>query len=233
MSANFLLSEEGKAYWGNLKGSYAKFDSGGDELSIMTISNVWALDDPRETQLLAASQLHDHICPGLIAGQYLASYLYEELPLAQGEQYHIIGCPCYCKDDYFTYVMHTTPGLMTLTSIPLSAEDQERLPAEAKDAAGVFIRWDPSTNTGTGLVLTFSFGQVESDSGIDASYWYSFGDWKWWWARLKADIAMMDYLDTPERYVGTYMEFDIANKAELDRLKAAGANPYVELGIIP
>jgi len=232
MDANYLLSNDGITYWGNLKGSYARFDSGGDEFSIMTISNIWAMDDPRAKQLLAASQLHDHICPGLTAGKYLADYLWKQLPLGKDEAYYIIGVPCYCKDDYFTYLMRTTAGTKSHMTGLLSSDDQQKLTAVgAGDAAGVFIRFNEATKTGKALVLTFDFNKVAADAGVNRSDFKDFSTYKWWWARLKSDIAMMQYLDTPERYVATYGTYDVDQNL-LDRLRTSGVNPYVELGII-
>jgi hypothetical protein len=60
-----------------------------------------------------------------------------------------------------------------------------------------------------------------------------FGTYKWWWVRLKQDMWMMDYLDSPETFVSTLKRFTVDSPAEIEKLKSAGVNPLVELGIMP
>jgi hypothetical protein len=44
---------------------------------------------------------------------------------------------------------------------------------------------------------------------------------------------MMDYLDKPETFVSTLKTFTVESPAEIEKLKSAGVNPLVELGIMP
>jgi len=46
------------------------------------------------------------------------------------------------------------------------------------------------------------------------------------------DVWMMDYLDKPEALVSAIKEFEVKSPAEIEKLKAAGVNPLVELGIM-
>lgn len=46
------------------------------------------------------------------------------------------------------------------------------------------------------------------------------------------DLFMMDYLDKPEELISTLKEFTVDSPAEIEKLKSAGVNPLVELGIM-
>ncbi|MCX7704077.1 MAG: FmdE family protein, partial [Planctomycetota bacterium] len=233
LNYEYLISDAGKARWGNLYGGYARLDASGDEFSVITISNIWAMDNPKAGDVFAVSQMHDHICPGMTAGKFLAAYMYKNLPLGQDEEYHIVSCPQYCKDDYFAWMVHTTPGTKTLTSTTLSSADQQKLNAVgAGNVAGVFIRWNTNTKTGNALVLLFDFGAVATDAGVSTNDFKDYSTYKWWVSRLKCAVAMMQYLDTPERYVSAYGSTYNIDETTFKKLKEAGNNPYVVLGII-
>ena len=59
--------------------------------------------------------------------------------------------------------------------------------------------------------------------------------YKWWWTRLRADVVLMEH--KPEEYISVLMVKDLGNqgsvKAMNARWMAVGANPLVELGIMP
>jgi formylmethanofuran dehydrogenase subunit E-like metal-binding protein len=46
---------------------------GGNEFSLFTIANLWAMGLPND--FLKVAELHDHICPGLTSGYLIAEYL--------------------------------------------------------------------------------------------------------------------------------------------------------------
>jgi hypothetical protein len=52
-------------------------------------------------------------------------------------------------------------------------------------------------------------------------------------AEKKVDPFMMDYLDRPETFVSTLKRFTVESPGEIEKLKSAGVNPLVELGIMP
>jgi formylmethanofuran dehydrogenase subunit E len=81
---------------------------GGNEFSIITIANVWAKGAPYE--FLKAAEFHNHICPGLTSGYIIIEYLDENLPLQGSQNYEIIACPPWCKDDAFQVIFDKTVG---------------------------------------------------------------------------------------------------------------------------
>ena len=79
----------------------------------------------------------------------------------------------------------------------LSKEQTDALPEEAKNVAGIYIRWDKKAGNGTALVLAFDWDTASNMCEIERSWFKDFKSYKWWWTRLKMDLWMMDYLDNP------------------------------------
>jgi formylmethanofuran dehydrogenase subunit E-like metal-binding protein len=198
---------------------------GGNEFSIITIANVWAKGAPYE--FLNAAEFHNHICPGVTSGYFIVKYLDENLPLlSSSDNYEIIGCPPWCKDDAIQVIFDKTVG-KRYVAMHLTPEDSEQLP----DVAGIYIRWNSTVKNGDGLVLTFNWTKARAVCEIDPAYEKE--AWYWWWMRLKMDMGMTDYLDDPGIFVSTMHAFNVGSTAEIEQLKYAGVNPYVELGLLP
>ncbi len=205
---------------------------GGNEFSIFTISNLWAMGLPND--FLKVAELHDHICPGLTSGYLIAEYIKKNFPTpAPRYEYTVIAIPPWCKDDALIQIFETNVGHKRLYVKHLTKEQMAQLPEEAKNVANVFIRWPKGAQKGEGLVVGFDWDKAYEGSGTSPKDLKAFDTYKWWWVRLKMDIWMMDYLDKPEELVFAIKEFSVESQAELDNLKAAGVNPLVELGIMP
>jgi len=212
---------------------------GGNEFSLITICNVWAYKG-LPNDFLKAVELHDHICPGLISGYLIAKYVEENLPTeAPRYEYVVIACPPWCKDDaiiqYFeTNVGHKRMFVKWLTQEQKS-ELKKHLPDELKqlDPANIFIRWKRGASRGEGILIGFNWYKASKECGIKRSWFRDFKTWRWWWARLKMDLWMADYMDKPEEFVATIKEFEVDDPSMVERLKSAGVNPLVELGLMP
>ncbi len=205
---------------------------GGNEFTIITIANVWAKG--MSYDFIQAAQLHNHICPGLTSGYMIIKYLDKHLPLeSPSQEYIILAVPPWCKDDAFQAILDTTVGKRKMTVMMLSKEQTDALPEEAKNVAGIYIRWDKKAGNGTALVLAFDWDNASNMCGIERSWFKDFKSYKWWWTRLKMDLWMMDHLDDPEMLISTIKEVTIENSDELMKLRCAGTNPLAELGIMP
>ncbi len=205
---------------------------GGNEFSIITISNLWAMGLPND--FLKAAELHDHICPGLTSGYLIAEYLKENLPSSDPrKEYTIIAIPPWCKDDALVQIFETNVGHKRLYVKHLTQEQMEQLPEYAKNVANIVIRWEKGAGSGDGMVVGFDWDKVYQGTDLPKEWLRDFSTWHWWYVRLKMDIWMMDYLDNPEALVFTIKEFEVGSPAEIDKLKSAGVNPLVELGIMP
>jgi len=204
---------------------------GGNEFSLVTVSNLWAIGLPND--FLKVAELHDHICPGLTSGYLIAEYLKKNLPsLAPRHEYTIIAVPPWCKDDALIQILETNVGHKRMFVKWLTKDQKKRLPKWAKHVADIVIRWERGAKKGNGLVLAFDWDKAFKGSGTKRKYLKDFGSYRWWWMRLKMDVWMMDYLDKPEALVSAIKEFEVKSPAEIEKLKAAGVNPLVELGIM-
>ncbi len=205
---------------------------GGNEFSLFTISNLWAMGLPND--FLKVAELHDHICPGLTSGYLIAEYLKKNLPSSDPRnEYTIIAIPPWCKDDALIQIFETNVGHKRLYVKHLTKEQMGQLPEYAKNVANVVIRWEKGAEKGDGIVVAFDWDKAFEDTGTSRKDLNAFDTHRWWWMRLKMDIWMMHYLDKPEALVSTIKEFTVSSPAEIDKLKSAGVNPLVELGIMP
>lgn len=205
---------------------------GGNEFSLFTISNLWAMGLPND--FLKVAELHDHICPGLTSGYLIAEYLKKNLPsLAPRHEYTIIAIPPWCKDDALIQIFETNVGHKRLFVKWLTKEQKKRLPKGAKNVANIVIRWEKGAKKGKGIVVAFNWDKVFKGARIKRKDFMDFKGYGWWSTRLKMDLWMMDYLDKPEALVYAIKEFEVTSPAEIEKLKAAGVNPLVELGIMP
>ena len=205
---------------------------GGNEFSIITLCNVWAKGLPND--FLKCAELHDHICPGLTSGYLIAEYLKDELPSSDPKrEYTIIAIPSWCKDDVLITIFETNVGHKRMFVKGLTREQMQMLPKEAKYVANIVIKEDQKTGKREGIVLAFDWDKLFEGSDTNATDLRDFGTYKWWWVRLKQDMWMMDYLDRPETFVSTLKRFTVDSPAEIEKLKSAGVNPLVELGIMP
>ncbi len=204
---------------------------GGNEFSMITLCNIWA--EGLSNDFLKVAELHDHICPGLTSGYLIAEYVKKELPSPNPRnEYTIISIPPWCKDDAFIQIFETNVGHKRLFVKWLTTEQKKKLPEEAKNVANIFIREDKKTGTGEGIVVAFDWDKAYQLCGnVSRKDLKAFDTHRWWYMRLKMDLFMMDYLDQPEELITTLKEFTM-DLEEVDRLKSAGVNPLVELGIM-
>ena len=205
---------------------------GGNEFSIITIANLWAIGLPND--FLKVVELHDHICPGLVSGYLIAKYLEKNFPTeAPRYEYTVIAIPPWCKDDALIQILETNVGHKRMYVKHLTKEQKEKLPKEAKNVANIVIRWKRGAKKGDGIVLVFNWDKAFAETGFPREWIKDFKTWHWWYVRLKLDLWMMDYLDKPEALVSTIKHFTVNSPAEVEALKAAGVNSLVKLGLMP
>ena len=203
---------------------------GGNEFSLFTISNLWAMGLPND--LLKVAELHDHICPGIHSGYLITKYIKKSFPSANPrKEYTVIAIPPWCKDDVLIQIFETNVGHRAMYVKHLTKEQKAALSGEAKKVANIFI----NKKTNKGVVVGFDWAKVYEVAEMPDEAIAKFRDFTtywWWWGRLKQDIALMDYLDKPEEFVCTIKEFDTTPE-QIEKLTTAGVNPLLELGIMP
>ncbi|MBA5942152.1 MAG: hypothetical protein H0M93_02315 [Methanophagales archaeon] len=122
---------------------------------------------------------------------------------------------------------------MAVMYIPKDMRD--RLEPEYKNIAGVYVKFNKTTGEAQAIVLGWDWEKVCADVGISRADFKDRATYRWWWARLRSSVLLMDR--QPEDYVSTLKVVEMGNqssvKAMNTRWMAVGANPLVELGLMP
>ncbi|PKL60859.1 MAG: hypothetical protein CVV33_00510 [Methanomicrobiales archaeon HGW-Methanomicrobiales-4] len=205
--------------------TFAKKKLGGNEFSLIGLSNVWAAGASYD--FMNAAAFHDHLCPGVTSGYMIIKYVEKNLPITNGSETYVdIGSPNWCKEDAFQMFWDSTPGKNGMFVMALSPEDEEALKKKyGIRPAGIIIRWNDISKTGKGLALGFDFDTMSEEIGV--------ANWTGpsWAPKLVQDIGMMPYVDKPESAIKTLKEFPV-DEATLTKMKTAGNNPYKILGML-
>lgn len=200
---------------GNATFNKAAFN--GNEFSLVGISNVWARGGSFD--FLQATCFHDHLCPGVTSGLFLAKYVEEKLPInnISAESYKVIACPQWCKDDLLQMRWDATPGKSGMFVMALTDAEKKAVP----NIAGIYIRWNDTAKHGDALALAYNFSAVQLPQWNGPA----------WGSKLYQDIVLMDYVDRPETFISVIKEFDV-DAAKLANLQNAGMHPLKVAGVM-
>lgn len=189
----------------------------GNEFSLAGISNVWARGGAFD--FIQATCFHDHLCPGVTSGLFLAKYVEEKLPInnISAESYKVIACPNWCKDDLLQMFWDATPGKSSMYVMALTDAEKKAVP----NIAGIYIRWNDTAKSGNALALGFNFSAVALPQWTGPS----------WGSKLYQDIVLMDYRDSPEAFITVLKEFEV-DSAKLAQMQNAGMHPLKVAGVL-
>lgn len=189
----------------------------GNEFSLAGISNVWARGGSFD--FLQSTCFHDHLCPGVTSGLFLAKYVEEKLPInnVSAESYKVIACPQWCKDDLLQMRWDATPGKSGMFVMALTDAEKKAVP----NIAGIYIRWNDTAKYGDALALAYNFSAVQLPQWNGPA----------WGSKLYQDIVLMDYVDKPETFISVIKEFDV-DAAKLANLQNAGMHPLKVAGVL-
>ena len=185
----------------------------GREFSIMGI--VLAVVHGAPTDVIQSILFHDHYCPGVTSGIMLARYLMRDYPAGS---YFVYSMPPWCKDDALQIILNNTPGKKGYAVTYLTDADLARLDhgkPEYANIAGVFFR--RVSGAYQGIVLAFDFDAAAQVAVGD--YTAEFPSWQ---TKLKYDVELLKYMDTPEAFTSTLFTFTA------DRSPSEYARPGVD-----
>lgn len=191
----------------------------GNEFRIVTTINGILAGAP--ACVLRSIELHDHFCPGVTSGVFLAQYLKKEFPLAPGGSYFVQSVQPWCKEDALLAILNTTPGKKGYHLYYPTEEDQAKWVDEAKDAADIIYRKDPDSGTWDGIVVSVSLGQTDCPE-----YNNSLLD------KLCSDLYHLKNLDAPEGYITVIKSFTLPDGMTPKDYARPGVDPMVELGLV-
>ncbi len=206
----------------NPEEAIAVFDSkifNGNEFRIVTTINGILAGAP--PYVLRSIELHDHFCPGVTSGIFLARYLKKTFPLDQGGSYFVQSVQPWCKEDALLAMLNTTPGKKGYHLLYSTEEDRALWVDEAKDAADIIYRKDPVTGTWDGIVVSISLGQTDCPT-----HNHSLMD------KLCSDLYHLQNLDRPEDYVSVIKSFTLPAGAVPQDYARPGVDPMAELGLV-
>ena len=189
----------------------------GNEFSLAGISNVWARGGSFD--FIQATCFHDHLCPGVTSGLFLAKFVEEKLPInnISAESYKVIACPQWCKDDLLQMRWDATPGKSGMFVMALTDAEKKAVPG----IAGIYIRWNDTAKEGDALALGYNFSAVELPQWTGPA----------WGSKLYQDIVLMPYVNTPEAFITVLKEFKV-DAAKLAQMQNAGMHPLKVAGVM-
>lgn len=189
----------------------------GNEFSLAGISNVWARGGSFD--FIQATCFHDHLCPGVTSGQFLAKYVEGKLPInnISAESYKVIACPQWCKDDLLQMRWDATPGKSGMFVMALTDAEKKAVP----NIAGIYIRWNDTAKQGDALALAYNFSAVQLPQWNGPA----------WGSKLYQDVVLMDYDDTPEAFISIIKEFNV-DAAKLAMMQNVGMHPLKVAGVM-
>lgn len=193
---------------------------GGNEGTVVPFSNVWAHDAPFD--FLQATCFHDHLCPGVTSGYFLAKYVEEKLPITDSsESYKVISCPNWCKEDLLQMRWDATPGKSGMFVMALTDAEKKAVP----NIAGIYIRWNDTAKEGDALVLRYNSTQSGDLTGT--------ANWKGpsWASKPLSCVRLLPYMDQPDLFVSTIKELKV-DQSMLSQMQNAGMHPLKVVGVL-
>jgi formylmethanofuran dehydrogenase subunit E-like metal-binding protein len=202
----------------------------GDTFSIVTILTAHAKGAPYD--FLKCCEYHNHYCPGVTSGYFIAKLISERYPVGPGEQYIWFACPPWCKDDAISTILDLTPGKRNLYVTEL-AEGQ---PTEGFKGrwAGIMALWNSKKEKGKAIALQFDWNEAYKLAGLKEADLNPQGgpsNPAYFTARIKSSWSLIPHLDQPGKFVSVAKEVEIT-PSMLKRMKMAGESPYQVIGIL-
>jgi formylmethanofuran dehydrogenase subunit E-like metal-binding protein len=187
--------------------------------AITAIAYQWAAGAPYD--FLKCAELHNHLCPGITSGYFLAKYIQKKHPLKEGESYTFISCPPWCKDDAIQMIMDLTPGKKNMFVTNLSSEQLARI--ADPNAAGIMLIKRAGSEQATAIVLGFD---QDGASTLTGSPKYTGRQ-----SSLTFITGMVPFYTEPERFVRELAVYEI-DADTIAQLTLAGVDPYEKLGFV-
>lgn len=201
----------------------------GDAFTVVTLLSAHAKGAPYD--FLKCCEHHNHYCPGVTSGYFIAQFILDRYPRSAGQQYVWFACPPWCKDDAVSTMLDLTPGKRNLFVKSMAAGR----PMEGPDGrfAGIVVRWNPKKETGKAAVLQFDWNEAYRLADLTPESFNPEGGKSnpaFFTARIRSSWALIPYLNEPERFVRLFKEVDVDASA-LQRMKQAGEDPYAVIGL--
>jgi formylmethanofuran dehydrogenase subunit E-like metal-binding protein len=160
---------------------------GNNAFRVITIANAVASGAP--ARVIRAIEFHDHYCPGVISGIFMAGYVQTHFPPGKSG-YFVHSIDPWCKEDALMVLLNATPGKKKYAvSYPAKADRANRL-SEVETAATIIYRRDDDTQKWEGMILGFDWADTScTETGIGII------------DKLCMDLWYLEQIDSPEAFV--------------------------------
>jgi len=200
----------------------AKAKSGlfGDNLfRIVTIANAAAKGCPAKA--LKSIQVHDHYCPGVTSGVFVAEYVRKHILVDTPKaKCFVLGLQPWCKEDALLVMLNTTPGKRSYGVVYPTKEDKENAGPLAKADTAVFVREE--NGPWKGWLLAFDFASAKKQYQT-RDYGFAVID------KLHADLWFLERMDAPEEFVSVVKKVELPESMEPKDLLRPGSDPLAIL----
>ena len=191
---------------------------GGNAFRIVAIANAVAAGAP--PCALRAFEFHDHYCPGVTSGIFMARYLIEHYPPGKSG-YFVQAVEPWCKEDALMVLLNATPGKRGYAvSYPTKSDMEHWLP-EMQEASTIVYRKNEQTERWEGLLVAFDWADTEcpktGSGAVD---------------RLCANLWYLKRMDKPEDFVKIVKKFELPDGVSPKEWARPGVDPLVNLGLV-
>jgi len=205
-----------------------------EAFSIAGILSAWALGAPYD--FMKCCEFHNHYCPGVTIGYFIARIVLDKYPLSKGQKYVWIGSPAKCGDDAIQVLLDLTPSKRTCYIKELTPAQKKAITVEEplNNVMGMLVVWDNARNQGRAAVFKYDWGKACQVSGLKYADFNPDGGAAnplFWTSRLKSNLAMIRYFDRPSEFVSVAREVEVSPEMYV-RLISAGTNPYEAIGLV-
>ncbi len=190
-----------------------------DAFAITGIAYQWAAGAPYD--FMKCAELHNHLCPGITSGYFIAKYIQKFHPPGVNDSYTYISCPPWCKDDGIQMLMDLTPGKHGMYVQALSDEQLKRI--ADPNAAGIMLLRHGKRGGATALIVSFDQNIANELGGLKKFTGRQ--------ATLAVLTGLIPFYAAPERFVKVLQTREIDDDTA-DSLGRAGINPYEVLGFM-
>jgi formylmethanofuran dehydrogenase subunit E-like metal-binding protein len=190
---------------------------GNNAFRVITIANAVASGAP--ARVIRAFEFHDHYCPGVVSGIFMADYVQTHFPPGS-TGYFVHGIDPWCKEDALMVLLNATPGKKKYAvDYPSKADRANRLP-EIQDAATIVYRQDDETRKWEAIILGFDWADTScAKTGnviID---------------KLCTDLWYLERIDTPEAFVKVLKTVALPDGASPMDWAGPGIDPLQKMGL--
>ena len=207
------LYQHAKAFEARLAGRIF----GDNAFRVITIANAVASAAP--ARAIRALEFHDHYCPGVISGIFMAGYVQTHFPPGKSG-YFVHSIDPWCKEDALMVLLNATPGKKKYAvSYPAKADRAERL-SEVETAATIIYRRDDDTQRWEGMILGFDWADTsctETGNGIID--------------KLCMDLWYLEQIDSPEAFVKVLKTFSLPDGVSPMDWAGPGNDPLKMMGL--